>query len=156
TSRPHGTRDCSSMRWKSGRATRPARAARERRRKTGRARRSRCFSRCARSRFFRRLLLHLRPRWRIRVPTTTLEYRRPRGLDRNERSLAQIVQLRERAYHTAAWAILALGIAGLLLAPILAAGIAVSVEARFHPHLWIGWWSCFAIAAATLVPLFFW
>ncbi|HYO09851.1 MAG TPA: hypothetical protein VER17_12845 [Tepidisphaeraceae bacterium] len=82
--------------------------------------------------------------------------RRPRGLDRNERPLAQAIHLRERAYRAAAWPMLLVGLLALFIAPILLASLVVSLEHWLSVPRPLGWWSCLALASLALIPLLFW
>ena len=84
------------------------------------------------------------------------ENRRPRGLDRSERSVAQSIAQRERGYQTAAWTMLIVGSIGCLIAPILLASLAVAIESMAHPAWRLGWWPCLGLASLALVPLLFW
>jgi hypothetical protein len=82
--------------------------------------------------------------------------RRPRGLDRNERSLAGLILARERKYQAAAWAMVIVGIAGSFIAPALLATFAVTIQKHLHAPPPLGWFACFTLASAAIVPLLFW
>jgi hypothetical protein len=90
------------------------------------------------------------------MATAVLAYRRPRTLDTHERSVAQAIAVRERAYQAAAWAMLLIGIVALFVGPAVLAGAAVGVESRMHVMHALSWWAMFGIVCAAVVPLLFW
>ena len=93
---------------------------------------------------------------RPKSPRDDRENRRPRGLDRKERSVAQLIAQRERGYQAAAWTMLIIGSIGCLVAPILLASLATAIESMVHSGWRLGWWPCFGLASLAVVPLLFW
>src|SRR5439155_22152934 len=90
------------------------------------------------------------------MATAVLGYRGPRMLDAQERSVAQAIAVRERAYQAAAWAMLLIGIVALFVGPAVLAGAAVGIESRMHLMHALSWWATFGIVCAAVVPVLFW
>src|SRR4051812_37634934 len=51
---------------------------------------------------------------------------------------------------------LLVGAAGLFIAPALLATLTVTVQSHLHAHHRLGWFSCFTLTSAAVVPLLFW